>query len=270
MIKAVSFPMYDLPGLEPVWDAWWAGLRRHMAAAGIDDLPEGRTRLPHLSDHWREPGTILTQTCGYPYLRGLSEHWRLVATLCFDVPWCEGARYRNLVLVGSRLQGAAGLEDLRGLRVAYNGSESHSGYNSLRAMVAPLARNGRFFSGAVETGSHLQTIEAIGSGAADCGSVDCVTFALARHNSVISTDGVSVLCGGPLVPGLPLIAPRAADDDTVDCYRAALAAAMQDNSMARINRKLLLKDATVMEEGAYAQIDTMEKQALAAGYSRLS
>ena len=270
MRKAVSFPMYDLPGLEPVWDSWWRGIRRHMLAAGIDGLPDRRTRLPLLADHWCQPDTVLTQTCGYPYMQGLSERWRLVATPCFDVPWCEGPRYRNLVLVGSRLRGAGGLEDLRGSRVAFNGSESHSGYNSLRAMIAPLASGGTFFSSAVETGSHLQTIEAIRSGAADCGSVDCVTFALVQHNGLVSTEGVSVLCGGPLVPGLPLIAPRTADDDTVGRYRSALAAAMRDPTMAPVNGRLLLKGIDVVTEDAYAEIGAMEKQAVALGYGRLS
>lgn len=269
MTARVSFPMYDLPGLEPVWDNWWTGVRRHMIAAGIDDLPDRRIRLPNLGDHWQEPDTVLTHTCGYPYMHGLSEQWRLVATPCFRVSWCDGPRYRNLVLVGRSLNGAAGLEDLRGCRVAYNGSESHSGYNSLRAMVAPLAHGGTFFSDTLETGSHLQTLEAVRSGAADCGSVDCVTFALIQSNGLASTEGVSVVAGGPLVPGLPLIAPRSTCEETLDRYRSALNAASRDPEMATVNATLLLDGFAVLEDKDYAEISAMRRRSETLGYHRL-
>ena len=44
------------------------------------------------------------------------------------------------------------LADLRGRRVALNADDSQSGRNALRAAVAPLAHDGRFFGGSILTG----------------------------------------------------------------------------------------------------------------------
>jgi ABC-type phosphate/phosphonate transport system substrate-binding protein len=61
---------------------------------------------------------------------------------------------------------------------AYTRRHSHSGYNALRAAVAPLAGGGSFFSRVVESGSHAASIELVATGEADVCAVDCVTHAL--------------------------------------------------------------------------------------------
>ena len=52
----------------------------------------------------------------------------------------------------------AGLDDLRGRVAAINDPDFHSGSNALRALVAPLARDGRFFGAVKVSGSHALSL----------------------------------------------------------------------------------------------------------------
>jgi predicted nucleotidyltransferase len=48
----------------------------------------------------------------------------------------------------------------------------------LRALVAPLGRNGRFFASVPISGTHVDGIAALTNGQADVTAIDCVTYAL--------------------------------------------------------------------------------------------
>ena len=268
MTACVSFPMYDLPGIEPLWDAWWSGLRRHLTVAGIEGLPAVLTRRPALMSYWSCPDTVLSQTCGYPYVFGLSGRWQLLATPCFETEWCSGPYYRNLVLVAenSRFETVA---DLHGASVAYNSADSHSGYNSFRSMIAPLAGDRRFFAGGVETGGHLQTMAAIRDGRADCGSVDCVTFALTAKHRPAEAAGLRVLDRGPAVPGLPLIVPRTAPAERVARFRAGVAAAFADPDLDDLRDELLLAGVSELTDADYTAIGVLDENARRAGFPAL-
>lgn len=268
MTGRVSLPMYDLPGLRPVWDTWWRGICRAMAAAGVGGLDEGLTRLSDHMAHWRDPEMRLSQTCGYPFTFGLDREWRLVATPAFAVEWCAGPNYRNLVLVRQD-DAAERLENLKGRRVAFNSQDSHSGYNSIRWMIAPLAENGRFFGESVQSGSHLASIEALAAGDVDCCSVDCVTFALIVAHGIFPTDGLRVLAEGPLVPGLPFITPRSTPDAVVDEMRSALMQAQAEPAMEELNKQLLFAGFAEVPASAYKVIADMDAEAAGKGYSVL-
>jgi ABC-type phosphate/phosphonate transport system substrate-binding protein len=268
MTGRVSLPMYDLPGLQPVWDAWWRGMCRAVADAGVGGLDDELTRLSDHMAHWREPGMRLSQTCGYPFTFGLDRDWRLVATPVFAVDWCAGPRYRNLVL--ARQDDAAGrLEDLKGRRVAFNSEDSHSGYNSIRWMIAPLAEKGRFFGASVQSGSHLASIKALAAGEVDCCSVDCVTFALIAKHGIVPTDRLRVLAEGPLVPGLPFITPRSTPDEAVEEMRMSLMAAAAKPGMAALNGKLLFDGFAAIPASEYKVIAEMDAAAADQGYPAL-
>ena len=265
----VSLPMYDLPGLQPVWDAWWAAMCRAMAEYGVGGFDAQLTRYPGLASHWRDPAMRLSQTCGYPYKLGLERDWRLVSTPVYDVEWCMGPRYRNLVLV-RREDNAEGLADLRGRRIAFNSEDSHSGYNSIRWMVAPLAEGGRFFGEAVPAGSHLAGIKAVAEGAVDCCSVDCVTFALVAKHGNAPTDGLRILAEGPLVPGLPFVVPRTTPDAVVVASRSALREAASNPAVAPLNAELLFKGFADVPETQYGTILEMDAEAVENGYPVLA
>src|ERR1700743_1832340 len=94
-----SLPMYDLPELAAETDAWWSGLRRHITAQGVDDLPSVLTRTAHPIGHNLRDRPIFTQTCGYPLTHALDGHVRLLATPRYRAPGCAGTTYASWVVV---------------------------------------------------------------------------------------------------------------------------------------------------------------------------
>src|SRR5690606_40417779 len=93
----------------------------------------------------------------------------------------DGPLHGSLVVV--RAEGdISGLGDLRGAVAAVNDRASQSGCAALRAVFAPVAGGGRFFSAVLETGSHLASMAAVGLGRAEVCAVDPVVWALAQRH----------------------------------------------------------------------------------------
>jgi ABC-type phosphate/phosphonate transport system substrate-binding protein len=265
----VSLPMYDLPEAAGATDALWRGLAEHLRRAGIEDVPGALTRHPSLPAHWLAPDLLFSQTCGFPLRHVLKGRVRLVATPCYAVPGCEGPSYRSLILVraGSRFRSLA---DLRDSRAAFNARDSQSGYNAFRSVIAPLARDGRFFAEVVETGSHAASLEAVAAGRADVAAVDCVSIALfARYRRPVMRE-VREIGRTPSAPGLPYITSMDTGEDLLGRLRAGLQGAMADPALAAAREALLLDKVTLLPDSAYERIDEMEAAAVATGYAELA
>lgn len=257
--------MYDLAALRWATDALWRKIATTLSARGIA-TPAG---LDHRADYaavWHEPGLLLSQSCGYPLVTRLRDRVRLVATPRYRAEGCSGADYRSVLLV--RHDDPAGaLAELRGRRAAYNALDSQSGYNALRAMVAPLARDGRFFVSRIATGSHAASMAAVANGEADLCAVDCVTWALMRRHEPERTQGLRPIGWTAAAPALPLIT---AVDGPVALLREALQAALADPETAPAREALLLDGFASRSEADYERILTMERDAIALGYPALS
>ena len=264
-----SLPMYDLPELTAATAAWWRGLARAFRAEGVADAPELLTAKPSLPEHWLRSDLLFSQTCGYPLTHALAGKVRLVATPCYKAPGCAGPSYCSLLIVAED-SGAAGLEDLRGARCAFNGVDSQSGYNVLRATVARLAEAGRFFGAAIATGSHRASIAAVQSGKADICAVDCVTHALLQRHAPAALAGTRVLCESPSAPSLPYVTAGMADDDLIKRLHAALDRALADPALAAVRDDLLIAGVEVLPLEAYDVLLKMEVAAAAAGYATLA
>ena len=231
----------------------------------VVNAPEGE-----LMPHWRRKDLLLSQTCGFPYrMLGLADEVHLISTPIFDAPGCEGPRYRSVLVVSARAwaRGANTLEACRGLRAAYNGADSHSGMNAFRHALAPFARDGRFFASVLSTGSHAATLQALASGAADVGAIDCVTLALLHDSQPESFDGVRTIGMTASAPGLPLIASRALGEGEVQALRDALDTALAaDPERARTLR---LRGFARLTGEAYAEIEDMANAAAQQRYTEL-
>ena len=59
-MRTAGLPMYDLPQLRSATDAWWSGIARHCAAAGLGDVPPTLTRPDDLTDHWMDPDLVFS------------------------------------------------------------------------------------------------------------------------------------------------------------------------------------------------------------------
>lgn len=247
---------------------FWAFLRDHLRSAGMVGLPETLDEtLPH-HEAWLDPRLVLAQTCGFPFVKHLKGRVRLVATPVYEVPGCSGADMCSFII--TRERGApTDLAACRGLRAAINETGSNSGYNLLRAAIAPHAGGRAFFAEILETGGHLASIEAVRNGRADLAAIDCITHELLRRHAPEQIEGLVILTETPRGPNLPFITRLSAMDDEIAALRAALKAAIASPELEGVRQTLGLKDVTVLDESAYDILLAHEQAAIAAGYPDL-
>ncbi|MEO1190664.1 MAG: PhnD/SsuA/transferrin family substrate-binding protein [Pseudomonadota bacterium] len=261
----ISLPMYDFPPSQEANDAF---VRALVAAlpAGLADAE--RLVSSDVAQLWRGADLLLSQACGYPLMTGFREDVAYVATPHYSLPGCEGPRYCSVFLVAADSP-AASLADLQGARVAINGRDSQSGHNCLRFAVAPLAQGKPFFSRVFETGRHLLSAAAVGSGEADLAAIDCVTHGLAMRDAPGRLAGTRVLGFSASAPGLPLVTAASATPETIAALRAGLDQVMADPSLAAVRKALALSGVSVLPAGAYQEILDMETAAADLGYAVL-
>lgn len=242
MIAALQ--MYDWPEVREATDQWWAGLAHHLGVR----VP--LSRPGDLTAPWLREDLIFGQTCGYPFTHALSGLVKLVATPHYDADGCDGPNYRSIVFARENRP----LEDFAGAVAAVNTPDSMSGMLALKLVFAPLAKAGRFFSTAIETGAHLNSIAAVRDGRADVCAIDSVCVGLARRYRPEALQGLVEIARSPAVPGLPWIT-RAGDPPSV---REALTLAFADPGLTQARETLLLSGFSALEEGAYDRITRLE------------
>lgn len=268
-----SLPMYDLPELRAVTDDWWRGLARALRRAGVAEVPGRLERSASPSSVWASPALVLSQCCGFGLVGELAGVVRPVATPVYDAPGCGGAgahgsTYRSAIVVREDAPARA-LDDLRGAVAAYNEVDSHSGYNALRAVVAPLSEGGRFFARAEASGSHEASLECVARGRADVAAVDAVVWALLGRVRPGATRGLRVLAWTEPAPALPYVTAAGRSDDQVARIREALGAAAQAPDLEAARSALLIEGLVVLERGDYAPITEQARAARARGYPAL-
>lgn len=259
--------MYDLPEIRAATDTWWQGIAAALTRAGVEDVPAALTRDAQV-DVWRSPELLLGQTCGYPLTHALAGIVRPVATPVYTAAGCSGAEYCSFIVVSAD-NAATGIADLRGAVCTYNARDSQSGYNALRAAIAPLAGGQTFFSRVFASGGHAVSIELVASGQADVCAVDCVTHALLAKHRPAALAGTRILAATAKAPGLPYVTRAGADEERLRRLREGLLAAAEDSRLAGARDALLLAGMQVLELDAYGCIDDMEEAARAAGYAEI-
>jgi len=259
-----NLSMYDFPEVHAATNAWWHGIAGALRRAGIDEVPESLTWDAEI-DVLHSPELLLTQTCGYPLTHELEGIVSLVATPAYGADGCHGVDYCSFILV-SEDNGAKGLEDLRGSVCTYNGANSQSGYNCLRAAIAPLAGGEAFFSRVFESGDHQVSMELVASGEADVCAVDCVTHGMIARHRPKALVGTRVLATTESAPGLPYVTRAGVDEDRLRRLRDGLREAFADPRLADVRDTLMLAGMQVLDYDAYGPIDAMENAARAAGY----
>lgn len=260
--------MYDFPEARAATDAWWSGLARHLKRAGIADVPYALLRRDDLIEQWSDPELLLSQTCGYLLAQQFRSILQPVVTPHYTVPGCTGANYASVILV-REAHPATQLADLRGGVAVYSRIYSHAGYNALRAVIAPLAAGGAFFSKVIGSGSHVDSIRLLASGEGDIATVCCVIYAFVSRWRPQALAGTRVLGYTPLAAAPPFVTPLAADEQRLGRLRAAFAAAMGDPALESVRNDLFLGGASVLKRSAYDDIERAEQTAIALGYAEL-
>ena len=268
MILRASLPMYDLPEVRKWTDRLWDAIAEELREGGVAGVPDALERPSDRHDAWRREGLLFSQTCGYPAATALRDVLRVVATPHYAAPGCEGPRYSSVV-VAREASRVSALEELRGAVCAFNSRDSQSGYNALRAAIAPIARDGRFFARTVETGAHAASMEAVRCGRADVCAVDCVTWALHARHRPSALSGLAVVGRTAQVPGLPFVTAAGVSDATLESVRSALGRVFDRADLAATREALLVRGVSILPIDAYEPLLAMERAAAASGYPRL-
>ena len=268
-MSLAGLPMYDLEELRWAHDAWWQALARGFQAAGVADAPPALDRSLGHRELWARPDLFFGQACGYPLTHEFADRLALVATPCYAAAGCAGASYRSWILVRDD-SAVARLEQLAGSRAAINDRASQSGCNALKALVAPLAKDGRFFAAVAVTGGHLASIAAVREGRAEVAAIDCVTYALlARHRSS-ALFGTRVIAASASAPALPYVAAIGTDAPMLERLKAGLRAALADRASQAARAALLIAGVEFLPLAAYGVIREQERAAAELGYPELA
>ena len=267
MTWKVAFPMYNVSAdIGAGYEALFEALAGVLRAEGMVDAVE-LERAPLLPDFWKRPDMLLSQTCGYPYLTQLRGLVHLLATPAYTFAGCAGSDYASAIVVRDG-GGIASLADARGKVAAVNDADSNSGMNALRHAVAPLAREGRFFSRVTWSGSHRASLALVRDSQADLAAIDCVTLGYLRRELPSSLDGLSILQYSAPSPGLPFVAGAAVPDGVRQRLRDALLAPAA--SLARVMPALSISHFAPCSTHDYERIGALEDEARACGYPHLA
>jgi len=272
-----SLPMYDFPELQDAHDAFWGALATRLVAAGLTDVPRALTHGATPAQAWGSPRLLFAQGCEYPLAKAFGDRVRVVAHPMYFAAGCDSNRYRSAIVVrkndpdqsasvGSVGTDTVGLAGLRGRRCVVNERDSNSGMNLLRATIAQVANGEPFFASVAESGSHLRSVEMVASGEADVAAIDCVSFAHFQRLYPSLVAGVRVLSWTASTPSLPYITAGAASDETVQALRAALTDVFDDNGLAQVRERLLLRGIDLSPKEGFGEVLNLERAAVSSGY----
>lgn len=250
-----SLPWYDLPELQPALDALWTGIARRLRAAGLPGVPLQLERRLSCFAQWRRRDLLLSQACGADVVRATGRQLQVVGVPHLRAPGCSEGAYRSWIVVRDSCPDEH-LSALRGRSCAINNVTSHSGHLALRAMVKGLAtERGRGFFGQVRvTGSHVESLRLVRSGACEVASIDCVTWALLAAHRPQALTGLKITAATALAPAPPYVTGWGTAPDTLQRLRDAIRDAFADPALAAARDDLLLDDFRPADRCDYAEL----------------
>jgi ABC-type phosphate/phosphonate transport system substrate-binding protein len=267
-MPVASLPMYDLPEVRPALDALWDELAANLRREGVPCVPETLVHDRPLRQLWSDPDLLLSQCCGYDLVNRYAGKLRPLATPRYSAPGCQGCDYASLVVVSSDGE-ACDLADLQDKVCVINGPESHSGMNALRALVAPLHRDGRFFGEIKVSGAHSDSLAMIAGGEADVAAIDCVTHRLLARHRPDALAGLRPLCRTASAPGIPFVTRADLPEHLVGRMQTAILRTFEARRLERAFCRLEMTGVELLPPPAYDRITEIELLAAAHGYPRL-
>lgn len=252
-----SLPWYDLPEIRSQTNALWDALKHRFRKAGLTGVPDHLNREVAYNRQWTSPHFFFGQACGYDVRMAYANHLTAMATPCYDVPGCRGNCYRSFVVVRDN-SSFRSVEDLRGKRCVINTPTSHSGMNVLRALVAPIHCDGRFFGDVQLSGAHEQSLQEIQSGRADVAAVDCVTWALLSRYRPGEISGTRIIHETDPVPAPPYVTAADVDAEILQAMRTVLTDVMGHPRLRNVRKKLMIADVEILAENAYHPIERLD------------
>jgi ABC-type phosphate/phosphonate transport system substrate-binding protein len=264
----VSLPWYDLPEIRHATDAFWQAVSSELRKQGIQFAPEVLERDLTPREQWVHPSMMFTQACGYDVAVDHAVHLRVVAAPCYLLPGCDAHMYSSFVLVRDDAP-CTDIAELRGLRAAINNNTSHSGTNALRALIAPISRDGRFFKSVQESGGHVNSLGLLRDGDVDVICVDAVTFGLLQHYRPAAVAGTRVLGQTPFAPAPPFVTSMRYGKVFTRKLQNALVRTLSNPDLSEMRRDLHLGGVALVDNAAYQRVLDFESVALEHGYFEL-
>jgi len=255
-----SLPWYDLQEIRHPTDVLWFELAKQFRRAGLLNVPGYLNRRVAYEKQWTSQDFLFGQACGYDVRISYADQLQVVATPCYNALGCNGSNYSSFVIVRDDSRFVR-IEDLRGTRCVINTPTSHSGMNVLRALVAPLHCNGRFFSVVRMSGSHERSLQMIQQREVDVAAIDCVTYALLAKHRPSELFGSRVLHRTERVPAPPYVTAASTPPETLARMREAVFCALNHSSVTAAKEALLLSDVEVLPDEAYVPIESLESVA---------
>jgi ABC-type phosphate/phosphonate transport system substrate-binding protein len=240
--------MYDWPEVQWAHDALWSVIAERLDAHGIA-APETLERERPAEEVWRDPGLVLSQTCGWPFVTRLGRHVRLVATPVYAVDGCQGPRYSSL-LIARRSGRGDRLRDFAGRRFAFNSDDSLSGYVAVRAAMRGDCMDPDRVEW-IETGSHRASIHAVAADIADIAGIDAVCWALAQRFEPEVVRRLETIGRTPLRPALPFVTALHRGDADLAAIREALGGALASAESAAARAALALSGSAILQDAEY-------------------
>jgi ABC-type phosphate/phosphonate transport system substrate-binding protein len=243
--------MYDWPEVAWATDALWSAIAERLNAAGIE-APGSLDRSRDAEAVWRDPGLVLSQTCGYPYAMRLQNAVRLVATPVYGVAGCEGPLYSSFIVARREDEGRA-LADFAGRSIAFNARDSLSGYLALVAAMKEQGMDPGVFEW-IETGSHRASVGAVAHNLADLAAIDAVCWALSVQYDARAAALLRPVMWTKLRPALPFITAGGRDAMEVADIYAALLDALSSSETANACAALGIAGVAVTTAADYAPL----------------
>ncbi len=247
----ISMPMYDIhrPSTEALATTIAQLLIKHDVHAEVV-WPQD------LLSHWRDDRLLLSASCGYPLVNYLPDV-QLVGAFHSLAQGCENLRSRSWLVARSADEGRP-LSDFHGQRAVCNSEDSHSGFNALRYLIAPLAQHGKFFSQTLFSGSHVASLAALRASQADIAAIDCITWALLRRYQPEALNGLAIVGETPLCAALPLITSASTDALLMEKLRSVLFEITMDEAFHPIMEANLIAGFAVPPRSYYDEVLTFE------------
>ena len=197
--------MYDFPEVRESTQALLTALVDALQSCGEDvhaETPDGSVH-EELMNMWRSNHTLLSQSCGLPFVEDLREYVDVIGTFLWTDVSDEQGRYQTMIVVREALN-VSNVAELGGLQPVVSNTQSLSGWCSLGVAIAEVTNDASFVRPFVQSGGHARSLQMLQDGEADFASIDSATFRLLNRHRPTLTNGLRVVGRGPVVPATPV------------------------------------------------------------------
>jgi len=253
--------MYTAP--ERVREASEAWLTRILERLGATRQSAAELDFPQL---WLSPDLLLTQTCGYPLMTLLRGKVRVIGRPVYELAHSGEGNHCSL-LVARADDPRSELADFRGSHGLINNEDSNSGMNLLRHRLAPLQRDGQFFSQTSFTGGHRNSLRWLREGRGDLAAIDSVTYDYLARDQSEEVSGLRILGQTAIGPCLPFIGPLSLDAGQAEHVREVMNLALVD--LPEVAAVLAIREVLPAREADYQVLLDYEHEARALGFPRV-